>query len=698
MMMNQNSITPVPPNMTNFQPPMMGFPQMNNQMRPDLNVPVPLPANPQANPATQGVSLYVGNLDPEVNEQRLYEHFVQYGHIINTKVMRDSYNGESRGFGFVTFANINDALRAKSLLNYTKILDREIRIALKRNPTELNQSANLFFKNLDPTITSKKLEEECSKYGSIISCVVKVDEETNRPLGYGYVQFETGPNADDCVQTMNNMKLGEKNISVSHFLPKNKRLNPYAKSNLYIKQFPSDWSKDKVEEYINETFAIYGTISSCGVFEDKNISKYFAFVAFEEQEAAQKALVELNEFEISTEDKLYVAYAQDKATRRRTLKSKHMKFKNETNLYVKSLKTDVDESKIMRAFEKYGKVTSVCIKVHEPKNTTGTATPADKQLVKLRFGFINFNTAEEAKNAFTECKKDPAVLSCIDQNLNTRGTEFIYYAQTKTVRQQYLRMQKKNLKTFKLIQDNVLQYYQLMKYFMPQNFRNQQRGGRVPNNKNPNFKSNNNYQNKNKFNSRGGFNNRDQMNVGGQNQFGMNPNMMGNMGQTPGPQGQTPMPNVQNGNTPAPNMMFNPDMHFGINPIQMPNMFNQPMGVNSQMVGQQNNMMGMPNQMNMMPSNDQAMAPVPVKDIMWLKNNLASFEALDSLEKKNILGNLMYPLVDAKVKNPEHVPKITGMLIDLEVLRPQEIVEIMENEESLKDRIDEAIGIINDTE
>merc|ERR1711957_1126967 len=155
---------------------------------------------------------------------------------------------------------------------------------------------------------------------------------------------------------------------------------------------------------------------------------------------------------------------------------------------------------------------------------------------------------------------------------------------------------------------------------------------------------------------------------------------MGGMGQTPGPQGQTPMPNVQNGNTPAPNMMFNPDMQFGINPMQMPSM------------------MGMPNQMNMMPTTDQAMAPAPVKDIQWLKNNLAAFEAFDSLEKKNVLGNLMYPLVDAKVKNPEHVPKITGMLIDLEVLRPQEIVEIMENEESLKDRIDEAIGIINDTE
>merc|ERR1712139_130627 len=105
----------------------------------------------------------------------------------------------------------------------------------------------------------------------------------------------------------------------------------------------------------------------------------------------------------------------------------------------------------------------------------------------------------------------------------------------------------------------------------------------------------------------------------------------------------------------------------------------------------------MGNNMNMMPNDNQGIQP-QIRNLEWLKNNLAAFEALDSMEKKNVLGNLMYPLVDAKVKNPEHVPKITGMLIDLEVLRPQEIVEIMENEESLKDRIDEAIGIINDTE
>merc|ERR1711988_537023 len=102
---------------------------------------------------------------------------------------------------------------------------------------------------------------------------------------------------------------------------------------------------------------------------------------------------------------------------------------------------------------------------------------------------------------------------------------------------------------------------------------------------------------------------------------------------------------------------------------------------------------------NMQPQMNMNMNLAPhQKDLNWLKQNLADFEGLDNHEKKNILGNLMYPLVEANVSNPEHVPKITGMLIDLEVLRASEIVEIMENQDALKERIDEAIGIINDTE
>ena len=65
-------------------------------------------------------------------------------------------------------------------------------------------------------------------------------------------------------------------------------------------------------------------------------------------------------------------------------------------------------------------------------------------------------------------------------------------------------------------------------------------------------------------------------------------------------------------------------------------------------------------------------------------------------EQKNFLGNIMYARVRSMQKDEGLIPKITGMLIDMEVLEFEEILEIIEDDKSLKERIDEAIEVIND--
>ncbi|CAI5701201.1 unnamed protein product [Peronospora effusa] len=59
-----------------------------------------------------GANLFLGNLDPEVDEKLLYDTFSAFGGIIETpKVMRDPETKVSRGFGFVSF----DAFEAADL-------------------------------------------------------------------------------------------------------------------------------------------------------------------------------------------------------------------------------------------------------------------------------------------------------------------------------------------------------------------------------------------------------------------------------------------------------------------------------------------------------------------------------------------------------------------------------------------------------
>lgn len=53
-----------------------------------------------------GANLFIGNLDPDVDETLLHSTFSAFGEVVNNpKVMRDPETGASKGFGFVSFAD-----------------------------------------------------------------------------------------------------------------------------------------------------------------------------------------------------------------------------------------------------------------------------------------------------------------------------------------------------------------------------------------------------------------------------------------------------------------------------------------------------------------------------------------------------------------------------------------------------------------
>ncbi len=59
--------------------------------------------------------LYVGSLSWDTNNQGLENAFSSFGEIEEAKVIMDRDTGRSRGFGFVTFANEEDAQKALSM-------------------------------------------------------------------------------------------------------------------------------------------------------------------------------------------------------------------------------------------------------------------------------------------------------------------------------------------------------------------------------------------------------------------------------------------------------------------------------------------------------------------------------------------------------------------------------------------------------
>ncbi|MCK4662658.1 MAG: RNA-binding protein [Bacteroidales bacterium] len=72
------------------------------------------------------MNIYVGNLDFKVNENDLNGIFEEYGTVSSSKIITDKYSGRSKGFGFITMENQDEANKAIEELNGTTLKNREI--------------------------------------------------------------------------------------------------------------------------------------------------------------------------------------------------------------------------------------------------------------------------------------------------------------------------------------------------------------------------------------------------------------------------------------------------------------------------------------------------------------------------------------------------------------------------------------------
>jgi cold-inducible RNA-binding protein len=81
------------------------------------------------------MKLYVGNLPYSTTEEDLRNLFSQYGHVDNVAVVTDRDTGRSRGFGFVEFADDNEARNAISALSGSEYGGRALTVNEARPKT-----------------------------------------------------------------------------------------------------------------------------------------------------------------------------------------------------------------------------------------------------------------------------------------------------------------------------------------------------------------------------------------------------------------------------------------------------------------------------------------------------------------------------------------------------------------------------------
>jgi len=77
----------------------------------------------------QGVNVYVKNLDDSIDDDRVRQEFAKFGTITSAKIMRDE-KGNSKGFGFICFANPDEATRAVTDMNGNLLASKPLYVGL----------------------------------------------------------------------------------------------------------------------------------------------------------------------------------------------------------------------------------------------------------------------------------------------------------------------------------------------------------------------------------------------------------------------------------------------------------------------------------------------------------------------------------------------------------------------------------------
>uniref|UniRef100_A0A8C3LB20 Polyadenylate-binding protein n=1 Tax=Chrysolophus pictus TaxID=9089 RepID=A0A8C3LB20_CHRPC len=229
--------------------------------------------------------------------------------------------------------------------------------------------------------------ELCSSLPAMCLCPFPISDLTERRSfslnrnEYDYRNlFCTSLAAERALDTMNFDVIKGKPIRIM-WSQRDPSLRKSGVGNVFIKNL--DKSIDNKALY--DTFSAFGNILSCKVVCDENGSKGYAFVHFETQDAADRAIEKMNGM-LLNDRKVFVGRFKSRKEREAELGAKAKEF---TNVYIKNFGDDMDDERLKELFSKYGKTLSVKVMTDPTGKSKG-------------FGFVSFEKHEDANKAVEE--------------------------------------------------------------------------------------------------------------------------------------------------------------------------------------------------------------------------------------------------------------------------------------------------------
>lgn len=175
-------------------------------------------------------TLWMGELDPWLDEAAIRKIWSNFGENVNVKLIRDKFTGSNAGYCFVEFSS--PAAAANALMLNGQLIPNSQRViklnwasggGLSDKRDDKGPEYSIFVGDLTPEVTEFQLLQLFqTRYQSAKSAKIMTDPQTNASRGYGFVRFTDESEMQRTLTEMQGFYCGPRPMRISTATPKSK--------------------------------------------------------------------------------------------------------------------------------------------------------------------------------------------------------------------------------------------------------------------------------------------------------------------------------------------------------------------------------------------------------------------------------------------------------------------------------------------
>ncbi|XP_050370978.1 heterogeneous nuclear ribonucleoprotein Q-like [Argentina anserina] len=242
-----------------------------------------------------GSEVYIGGIPHDVTQEDIKVFCEAVGEVTEVRIMKGKDLGDSMGFAFVTFRNMEMASTAIDELNNTEFKGKRIKCSTSK------AKHRLFIGNVPRSWGEEDLRQVVMKVGPGVTGVelVKDVKNTSNNRGFAFIDYHNHACADYSRQKMmdSKFKLDTNAPTVSWADPKNAESSAASQVKaVYVKNLP----KTVTQEQLKKLFEHHGKITKVVLPASKSGQERnrIGFVHFSERSSAMKALKNTENYEL----------------------------------------------------------------------------------------------------------------------------------------------------------------------------------------------------------------------------------------------------------------------------------------------------------------------------------------------------------------------------------------------------------------